>query len=1242
MGPGVIFADYELLEEIARGGMGIVYKARQRSLNRIVALKMILAGQLASTGQVERFRAEARAVAYLQHPNIVAIHEVGEADGQDYFSMDYVEGRNLADLLREGPMVGRQAALYLRTIAEAVQHAHQHGIIHRDLKPSNVLIDGNKQPRITDFGLAKRLAVPPSGGPGTDRPAEAGPTHELTLSGQVLGSPNYLPPEQAGGTHVAVGPASDVYSLGAILYHLLTGRPPFQGESLSTLIRQVLETEPVAPRLLNPSVPRDLETICLKCLEKEADRRYPTAQELADDLGRFLEQQPIRARRVRGWERALKWARRKPMVAGLAGAVVLVTALGFVGVMWQWRAALDARRAALRAEQDAEEKLAVSYLAQARANRWSGRSGRRFDSLEALAKAAEIRSSLHSDPPTRLELRNEAIACLALADVKVERRFPTAHAFDSRFERYARVLSDGSIAIHQVDGDRELARLPARGKATWNQLSFSPDGHFLADRFLSAPTNRLSEYRVWDLSRRTLVLLLPLVVGVQFSPDSQFLVMLDEPGSIRFYGLATGLEERRLDLPHRPARFHFDPAGRRLALAYDVGVMVRIVDAETGQILQELDHPACVSHPAWSADGELLACPCYDSRLYLWQSRTGQRLRALEGHTAVVLAAAFNQVGDMLVSRGWDGLARFWHPAANRLLVSLPGGYVPIAFGADDRRLGCDLGENQGGIWRVEPARECRRLGLMPEGTSGAQFSPDQRLLATSSADGVRLWNVPGQQLLAHLPLRQSKCVLFHPDGRSLIVTGPEIGLRRWPLEFVGDQVQVRVGPEELLHQAALEGAALCPDGSKLIATAPEAGGVVFYELEAPGQSQLLRGHSRASFVDVSPDGKWFATCTWHASGVKVWDLQSRKPVGEWPISGSVKCRFSPDGHWLVTGSAKEYRFWRVNSWEPGLGISRDRADDMWGDLAFSPDGTTLALLHGRDTCVRLVSVSTGQELASFEEAGAPLCFSPDGGWLATKGADSQGLLVWDLRLIRRQLTAMRLDWDAPPLAPAQEDAEPARLTASVLTNRAATTSWRAEIPPRDLETGPDLIDLSRHYNASLKRNWHDAEPRHQQNNLATLPTGVQRLASVPFDLRGLIQVGDQPGMTYPRRVADIAVGRPCARLHFLHAAVHAANEGTKIGRYVVHFAGGEQVEVPIVVGKDVSNWWGPAEEQGKPLVVAWWGTNALANAFGGKIRLFKSTWENPRPADRVQSIDFDFVGNSEECAPFLVALTAE
>jgi serine/threonine protein kinase len=273
------FGEYELLGEVARGGMGVVYRARQVTLGRVVALKMILAGRLAHAEDVDRFHREAEAAARLQHPNIVAIFDVGEVDGQHYFTMEFIEGMSLGNKLAGGTLPGRVAAGYLRRIARGVHHAHRQGVIHRDLKPSNVLIDNEDEPHITDFGLAKRI--------GGDK--------GHTVTGTVLGTPSYMAPEQAQGRR-DIGPAADIYGLGAVLYELITGRPPFQAETPLDTAMQVIHNEPVPPRLLNPNVEHDLETICLKCLQKDPQHRYESAAALAEDLDHYLEGETISAR----------------------------------------------------------------------------------------------------------------------------------------------------------------------------------------------------------------------------------------------------------------------------------------------------------------------------------------------------------------------------------------------------------------------------------------------------------------------------------------------------------------------------------------------------------------------------------------------------------------------------------------------------------------------------------------------------------------------------------------------------------------------------------------------------------------------------------------------------------------------------------------------------------------------------------------------------------------------------------
>ena len=377
------FGDYELLAEPARGGMGIVYRARQISLNRTVAVKMILAGQLGGEAAVKRFRTEATAVARLQHPNIVAAHEVGEVAGTHFFSMDFVEGRSLGEISRAAPLPARRSARYVRDAAEAIEHAHRHDIIHRDVKPSNLLIDQDDRVRVTDFGVACCL--------------EAGP--DATASGAVLGTPGYMSPEQASGHRSRLSPAADVYSLGATLYALLTGRPPFQADTPLETLRQVLNESPARPRLLNRNIPADLETIALKCLHKEPSHRYDSAQALADDLRRFLDGLPILARRASHVDRVWRWVRRNPALAALTFfSVVLALVL--------------ATAATLRL---ADAQSAATQLAERNA------AALRTNAADAERQAERIRFELRelSRPVLELARDVELVAALGGRDISV-------------------------------------------------------------------------------------------------------------------------------------------------------------------------------------------------------------------------------------------------------------------------------------------------------------------------------------------------------------------------------------------------------------------------------------------------------------------------------------------------------------------------------------------------------------------------------------------------------------------------------------------------------------------------------------------------------------------------------------------------------------------------------------------------------------------------------------------------------
>ena len=374
---------YEILRELGRGGMGVVYQARQKDLNRLVALKMILSGHHAGQGELERFRREAEAVAALQHPNIVQIHEIGEVEGRPYLAFEFIEGGTLGQHLEGNPWPPRAAADLVETLARAVQYAHERGIVHRDLKPGNILLAAGKGQRaedkvsrsdeskksnrdarlptlkITDFGLAKKVDTQSDWS--STGEIGASPAVGQTRSGAVMGTPSYIAPEQALGKNRDVGPPADIYALGAILYELLTGRPPFRGETALDTVLQVAKDDPVPPRRLQPKVPRDLETICLTCLQKSPAKRYHSAGALAEDLRRFANHEPIEARPIGSWERLVKWAKRHPAAAmSLFTSILALVTMLAISFYYNF----EFRRLAEERENEAQKAIAAQLAAE--------------------------------------------------------------------------------------------------------------------------------------------------------------------------------------------------------------------------------------------------------------------------------------------------------------------------------------------------------------------------------------------------------------------------------------------------------------------------------------------------------------------------------------------------------------------------------------------------------------------------------------------------------------------------------------------------------------------------------------------------------------------------------------------------------------------------------------------------------------------------------------------------------------
>lgn len=1020
---------YQILEELGRGGMGVVYKARQVGLNRLAALKMIPVGFGASPQTWARFRAEALAAGRLQHPHIVQIYDVGEHRGQPYFLLELVEGGTLAQKLAGKPQPAGEAAHLVETLARAVHHAHQRGIVHRDLKPANILLSADGTPKISDFGLAKCLEDDSS----------------QTRTGTIVGTPSYMAPEQANGTREsAVGPAADIYSLGVILYEMLTGRPPFCGQTSLETLELVRTQEPVPPRRLKPATPHDLETICLQCLAKEPVKRYDSALDLADDLARFRAGEPVRARPVHALERGWRWCRRNPIPATLLGCVALllvVIAAGASLAAWKLDRARDRavanQRAAEQAEEQAKDQLWNALLAQARANRWSGRVGRNFESLDVLTRAAAVRPSL--------ELRNEAIACMALPDLRLVRQWdygiPRCYglAFDADLEYYAFSDEQGTISIRRFADNHELLRIPGTGVPAW-VLDFSPGNRFLAAR-CHRQFGDTSTIVVWGIGKAIETGQMPppplQLAGRDwdFHPDKPYLAASSADGSLRVYDLSGARPPECLS-NEEPKCGHlaFAPEGRRLATMGNDPLSesgekfypIFVYDVEAGECLFRLRSPALLySSFAWSEDGRRLAAPAMDGNVFVWEPPTERPVKTLIGHQNTATSIAFHPGGELLASLGWESVMRLWDAETGRQLLCTPAAFAPQRFiSRDGRQLALSLDRARGGLYDIEPGNVCRILRSHNETGPGhndtampvwsAAFHPDKPLLATTSDDGVRLWDANCNRQIAFQHLPDCKSALFLPDGELL--TSSSSGLEHWRLTpaAAADMGSARLERLSRAGPVKRDTQRMALDGEgRTLAVLVGYDQAVLFGNDRWTNRCLERSAPNVSYIALSPNGQWAATGTWRGTGTRIWNLHSGQQIGKELPGGDACVAFSPDGRWLVNGTKDEYRFWEVGSWHPGLGIPR-KALVGPGPMAFTADGKILAIAHSSQE-VRLIETATGRELATLA-APEPyyihwLCFRPDGEQLAVACAN-RVLQLWDLRRVRGRLAEMGLDWE--------------------------------------------------------------------------------------------------------------------------------------------------------------------------------------------------------------------------------------
>jgi WD40 repeat protein len=963
--------DYELLEEVARGGMGVVYRARQISLGREVALKMLLAGELATPETVQRFRNEAAAAARLEHPHIVPVYEIGEHETQHFFSMRFVPGRrDIAAWARDLPPEGRSRAIatMMRRVADALAFAHDRGVLHRDLKPSNILVDEAEAPQVTDFGLAKLIRGEDSG---------------LTQTAAVMGSPSYMAPEQAEGRHDEETTATDVYGLGAVLYEMLAGRPPFVGNSPLSTAKKVVDEPP--PRL--EGVPRDLATICLKCLAKIPGHRYDSAHALAEDLGRFARGEPILARPMTLPEALWSWARRRPKIAALLGMVLLAFVIGFAGVSWQW----------FRAEE------AIRHL------RWL-EVVRQAESEEAPLALARLAGTLREDPANwqaamlaMSVVEQQAFPVLAGPPVLPEAKLSTPPLLSSDGDWFAAGAEDGTLRVWNTETAAARPPVPlgspatalATGAGRLALVAATEDGRVLAfenpdntpidldggdggkllelalcgdgSKLLARSEGRV---RVWNAEALGAPSLFDLgegkIGGAVLSGDGSRLLLWSAKRAV-VSDTASGEVVRELSAGEAFRHGHLSGDGARVALV-DGSYAIRSWDVEEGRELAAIDSGVTFwKRVLLNRDGSRLVAMGSSNDLVIFDPVSGLAaappLRHLYGPSTLLASAD----GARLASFGDDGRALVWDFATGQKVVEAVWNDAQdgaaLGLSRDGSRLlvhprSLRAGEPTIAVWkgsatrppqiqRVEGARDFFATRLSPDGTLGCLgFGPERRTLVYEIATGRTVFESPTRgDVYAHL---------FSPDQQRYYALTANGWLHGWDLE-TGEELWT---PEQ--QPGRIRPAAISPDGSRIVAGHND-GHLRIYDTATGRQVLALEHPGEIKVVRFAPDGSGRFLSASTDRLAHVWDLASGKKLATMEGHGFtiIAGGWSPDGRLVATASYDQTaRLWDAATGKP---VGRPMPHLAWlSHLEIGPDGRHLATAC-RDGSVRLWRVPSGR-----------------------------------------------------------------------------------------------------------------------------------------------------------------------------------------------------------------------------------------------------------------------------------------
>ncbi|MDB6128450.1 MAG: pknB 1 [Verrucomicrobia bacterium] len=1025
---GALGGDYELLNEVGRGAMGIVWLARQRSLDRLVALKVIALGTRPVDWLEARLLREARASAQLSHPHIVAVHEVGRNESGAFLAMEYCDGGNLRDHLRQQPLSPRDAAELVGHLADAVAHAHAAGVLHRDLKPSNILLNSEGAAKISDFGLATAA----SGGGG-----------ELTVTGEVAGSPSYLAPESLRA-NVAPAPALDVYGLGTILYEGVTGRPPFVGDSAASVLSQVSSVEPVAPRVLNRTVPADLETIILKCLEKNPSARYASAADVRDDLGRFLEGHPIHARPISPIGRAVRWAKRSPalavttlLAAGLLIAVASVSTLAAFRLQHEKLATAEQRdRAereklrALSAEAAAREQLRAALLAQSKATRFSARAGQRFSALEAVKQAAAIRPAA--------DARSEAVAALALPDwspaiqaqAAPEKTAPHTLTPLPNFNGFIDESETGVFTFRKFPGGEVLWTWPGAGSASAGTTVVSRDGRFVAARLQNDEIHVLDAAtgaHLFALAHRPFAFKPSRIWGygtdLAFSSDGTLFAATRPEGGLTFHHLPDGAQIADWATPEWIVSVAFSHRGSLIAAggSRERGTHVfAVLEAATGRVVKRESSGARVNFVEWSDDDRWLAV---GSRPLQIRAAADLALRnVLPENNA--LHARFLPDGGRILTSEQVGQTRIWDIDSGRLILSKgDAGRPGVWFDSAPIR---QWRYFSSGLVNLETFHDAQVMRIvrpifagfnLPSITDPVDVSPDGRWIVLGGWGGpVFLDRVTEKWLRPppEGPTDSASTARFDVTGKVLWVGHARGALRRHDVSMDGNG-QLSLSPGEVVdgHDNFLP-AAFCPSTGAL-ALSNFVGGR--YQIFDPRTRTVLSEWAmpHASFATFSPDGKYLLATADPGIGShsELREVTTGKLVRAIAEHGSQSGAWSPDGRWALAADGPGHAYiWKTADWTPGPVLPVDLQGNGCR-ATYSPDSRILAV-NDNDGIV-LVRSDTAEELVALNPPERirftpSLKYTPDGKTLIAARLDGS-VCLWSIDAVREELGKLGLDW---------------------------------------------------------------------------------------------------------------------------------------------------------------------------------------------------------------------------------------